>query len=225
MTHWMCIKCGHYLKASQPPSHCPRCNSICTFNDVTCYRPDCGGEQNVDPLLVGTAIRTVSPKTVIPVKSEPSPSIMEGYPIIDILNGLTNEQKKKVKKLGFVKTYNKNEVICQEEKESRYIYLIREGQVSVESQLGVGMPIRTTTLNAGQYFGWSALVPPYKLIATVTAATMVKIFILDRTELIALMNEETGIGLKIMQNIASIISSRLHDLQQQMIILARQLGH
>jgi len=51
MPYWMCTSCGHCVNASRPPDECPHCRQSCSFADVTCYRPECGGEQNVDPLL------------------------------------------------------------------------------------------------------------------------------------------------------------------------------
>ncbi len=51
MTYWMCEFCGHCLNDSKPPHECTYCGQKCTFHDVTCYRVECGGERNVDPLL------------------------------------------------------------------------------------------------------------------------------------------------------------------------------
>ena len=50
MTHWMCIKCGYLFSAPSPPNECPGCKEVCVFNDVTCYRPECGGEQQMTSL-------------------------------------------------------------------------------------------------------------------------------------------------------------------------------
>ena len=54
MPFWMCALCGLCLEALRPPDPCPHCQQTCSFRDVTCYRPECGGEQNVDPLLTST---------------------------------------------------------------------------------------------------------------------------------------------------------------------------
>ena len=51
MPYWMCTSCGHCLNTTAPPEQCPHCGKTCSFADVTCYRPECGGEQNVDPLI------------------------------------------------------------------------------------------------------------------------------------------------------------------------------
>lgn len=52
MTQWECSKCRYIMEAQMPPDKCPSCKADCTFIDVTCYTPDCGGPGNIDPRLV-----------------------------------------------------------------------------------------------------------------------------------------------------------------------------
>jgi rubredoxin len=52
MTQWECSKCRYIFEAEMPPDKCPSCKETCTFLDVTCYTPDCGGPGNIDPQLV-----------------------------------------------------------------------------------------------------------------------------------------------------------------------------
>jgi rubredoxin len=49
MSHWKCSNCGYRLEAEAPPERCPECRQACAFHDITCYIPECGGEDNVDP--------------------------------------------------------------------------------------------------------------------------------------------------------------------------------
>ncbi len=53
MTQWKCSDCDYTFGADSPPDHCPSCKKACTFTDVTCYIPECGGPGNIDPRLVG----------------------------------------------------------------------------------------------------------------------------------------------------------------------------
>ena len=52
MVQWQCSICRYMFEAETAPDRCPSCRQACTFLDVTCYTPDCGGEGNVDPQLV-----------------------------------------------------------------------------------------------------------------------------------------------------------------------------
>ena len=53
MTQWKCSNCDYTFDADALPDRCPSCKKTCTFSDVTCYIPDCGGPQNIDSRLVG----------------------------------------------------------------------------------------------------------------------------------------------------------------------------
>jgi len=53
MTHLQCSNCDYILSSDTIPDECPSCQKKCTFNDVTCYRPDCGGPGNIDEKVLG----------------------------------------------------------------------------------------------------------------------------------------------------------------------------
>jgi rubredoxin len=50
-TWWKCSNCGYTFQAGTPPETCPSCKGKCTFVDATCYTPECGGPDNVDPQI------------------------------------------------------------------------------------------------------------------------------------------------------------------------------
>jgi CRP-like cAMP-binding protein len=139
------------------------------------------------------------------------------------MGGLTDKQKQKLRNLGRVETYERNAVICTEDDESRKLYLVEEGQVAVQSELGRGMRIPITIVSEGQAFGWSVLVPPHKLTATVTASSKTKVLAIEREPLLSLMQKDPSLGLTTMQNIASIIASRLRNLELEMVGMVQRL--
>lgn len=52
MSWWMCDECDYVFEAETPPESCPECHEKCTFGDVTCYTPECGGPGKLDNRLV-----------------------------------------------------------------------------------------------------------------------------------------------------------------------------
>jgi rubredoxin len=48
---WKCSNCGYTLQAATPPETCPSCKEKCNFVDATCYTPECGGPDNIDPQI------------------------------------------------------------------------------------------------------------------------------------------------------------------------------
>jgi rubredoxin len=47
MPWWKCDTCGYTFQEELPPqdSKCPQCQAECTFKNVTCYVPECGGAE------------------------------------------------------------------------------------------------------------------------------------------------------------------------------------
>ncbi|MDO8443227.1 MAG: hypothetical protein Q7S81_03175 [bacterium] len=57
MNYWMCSDCSYVFDAEDPPEKCPSCGGKCTFTNVTCYIPECGGPDHLDPRLVAQRAR------------------------------------------------------------------------------------------------------------------------------------------------------------------------
>ena len=53
MNYWSCRECSHVFQVESPPEYCPSCKAKCTFRDVSCYIPECGGLDNLDYGLLG----------------------------------------------------------------------------------------------------------------------------------------------------------------------------
>ena len=51
LTYFRCTECGFTFSAKKAPDACPECGEVCSFKDVTCYTPECGGPGNIDPRL------------------------------------------------------------------------------------------------------------------------------------------------------------------------------
>ena len=211
MTHWMCSNCGYYLYGSTPPDPCPGCKQKCVFRDVTCYRPECGGEANVDPLLVGAALGVLArpPRTASPHKAQ-------RLSIGALFAGLSEEQKQRMRSLMHAETYEANAVIITEGAEAHKLYLVEEGQVAVEPEVSAGMRIPVTVVTPGVVLGWSAVVPPYRSTATGRALTQTRVLAIERDALLALMRDDPYLGIKIMQNVAGAIASRLRSLEMEL---------
>ena len=217
MAHWMCTSCGYYLQTAMLPDRCPSCRQESPFNDVTCYHPDCGGEHNIDPMLIGSTLRNLRGVPRLEAKSKPLPLSMETIPIVEILKGLNDQEKRYLKGLGRPERYESNVVIFNEGAEARTFYLVEEGRVAVESRLTKGMLFPLSIVSGGQAFGWSALVPPHLYTATIVTLSGTQVVAIDREVMLHAMQTDTSFGLKIMQNVAGMISSRLRSLELALV--------
>lgn len=76
MLKWKCSECRYLVDAAKPPESCPSCKSKCSFTEATCYTPECGGEQNIDPqLFAGTKASADKPQRA---ERERSPVSQQG---------------------------------------------------------------------------------------------------------------------------------------------------
>ena len=82
MTYWMCDRCNFVIEAPKPPDPCPGCQIKCTFSDVTCYTPECGGIGSLDTRLVAQRV----------MKKEKTSKIVH---FSDLVKGFTSEGKEK----------------------------------------------------------------------------------------------------------------------------------
>jgi len=235
MAHWMCTRCGYYIRDPVPPERCPSCQWVCAFNDVTCYRPECGGEQNIDPLMVGSTLRGLNgspgPDQTIAAAALKAASpfdllqreVSEKEALerlsfwessqLDVLKGLNKEQRGRITSLGVPERYEAEAVICSEGEKAKNLYLVEDGRLVVESQVARGMRFPISIISPGQAFGWSALVPPHAYTASVTAMATTRVVRIDKDLLLKFLEREPSLGFTIMQNVACIVASRLRAVE------------
>jgi CRP-like cAMP-binding protein len=132
---------------------------------------------------------------------------------VEILRGLSKEQRERVRSLGQIEQYHNGVTVFTEGQGAKKIYLVEEGRVAVESQIVRGMRLPISILHPGQAFGWSALVSPYLYTATVTTLCKTRVIAIDHKSLSALMKADLSLGFTIMDNVASIVASRLRNLE------------
>jgi CRP-like cAMP-binding protein len=143
---------------------------------------------------------------------------------VDILRGLSKQQRQHLRGLGRIEHFEPNIDICTEGAEACKLYLVEEGRVAVESQVARGMRFPISIVYPGQAFGWSALVLPNVYTATVMALSRTRVIAIEQKAMLAMMQADPMLGFTIMQNVASIVGSRLRTLEMQLVGLLQQ-GH
>ena len=92
----------------------------------------------------------------------------------------------------------------------------------MESRLVIGMRFPISIIYSGQTFGWSALVPPYLYTATVVSLSKTRVITIEQEALLSMMRANPSFGLTIMENVASIVDSRLRTLEMPLAGLLQQ---
>jgi len=215
----MCTACGYLVSEEDPPRDCDGCNQTMTFNDVTCYRPECGGEENVDPLLVGATLRAIGRKGGPRGRavSKPPPALPEHIEGVAIFRGLSEEQISMVLALSEQETFPSGTTIFNQGDEARRLYIVDSGRVAINTSIQNGKWAPVCIVSTGGIFGWSCLVPPFQLTASATTFEETTVTRFEGAKLKELFSREPTIGYVMIQNVGGLISSRLKNARLELI--------
>jgi len=92
------------------------------------------------------------------------------------------------------------------------IYLLKSGKVDIQIEFKIyDYEILTTiyTVEKGEIFGWSALVPPHRLTASARCENDSEVLTINGKRLLDLFEEEKEMGYIVLKNLSAVISSRL----------------
>jgi len=137
---------------------------------------------------------------------------------VEILSGLTDEQLASVASICQVATYQDQETIVQEGDPSDDMYVIHRGSVEIvlsrnrvtAEALSAPGPQAIVALGQGQVFGEMALIDRGPRSATVRCTgDDAQLFRIRRDDFERLCEQDTGIGYRVMRNIAADLSFKL----------------
>ncbi len=114
-------------------------------------------------------------------------------------------------------TYQAGEVIFVENEEAYALCLLLDGRVGLQMDLGNGRNIMVSTVDPGEIFAWSGLVPPHQFTATARAIEDSEVVIFKAEDLRALIEKNPAFGYTLMLRIASLIGERLRDTHLQLL--------
>jgi len=92
------------------------------------------------------------------------------------------------------------------------IYLLKTGKVDIQIEFKIyDYEILTTiyTVEKGEIFGWSALVPPHRLTASARCEKDSEVITINGKRLLDLFDQEKEMGYIVLKNLSAVISSRL----------------
>jgi CRP-like cAMP-binding protein len=124
---------------------------------------------------------------------------------VEVFQGLGDEDLRKAASFCQEQSLPKGTVLCEEGARADKLLILEEGSVSIRFQKGVNFCIQTP----GKILGWSFLVPPNRYTATAVTLVPSRVLVIKSPDFYELVHQETKMGLKIMENLAQIVASRL----------------
>ena len=124
---------------------------------------------------------------------------------VEILNGLGDEELAVVARFCQEEIVPEGSMLCEEGARATKLFILEEGAISIRFKKGVNFAVQTP----GRILGWSFLVPPNRYTATAVTIHPSKLLVIMSPDFYSLINGNPTMGVKIMNNLAKIVASRM----------------
>lgn len=132
----------------------------------------------------------------------------------DLFAGLSDRELAKIAKICQERVYEPGTTIFAAGTKADDVYIVLDGQVVIEIEINSGERRILTcvdTVRKGGVFAWSALVEPRVLTASARCTEGARVITINGKALLDMFEEFPYMGLTVMKNLSSVISSRLTD--------------
>lgn len=224
MPKWQCVECGYFIQeANRPPDVCPSCSLRCSFTDVTCYRPECGGPVNPDPVVM----KTITSKAVTPPlrptlearekERAPEQEVIYGEKarMATLFHGLSDKEIQQILSIGQTMICEPGTVLFREQDDATTIYFIQSGRVAVKVKED-NVEKTLYTASEGDVLGWSTVVLPYQRTATAVVVERAKIVAIETKKFQDFCDRNAAMCYRVAQNLNRAVIARMR--------LAKSLG-
>jgi len=133
------------------------------------------------------------------------------------LSGLSPEHLKLITGCASNVVFKAGQFIFREGEAADKFYLIRQGQVVVETFVPQKGPLVIRTRSEDDIFGWSWMVPPYKWHFDARAAELTRALAIDGKCLREKCERDHDLGYEIMKRFATVIAERLEATRLQLM--------
>jgi CRP-like cAMP-binding protein len=124
---------------------------------------------------------------------------------VEIFQGLKDEELQVVARFCHEETMPEGCTLCEEGARAIKLFILEEGAISIRFMKGVNFAVQTP----GKILGWSFLVPPNRYTASAVTIRPSKLLVINSPDFYALVNQDPKMGLKIMNNLAQVVASRM----------------
>jgi CRP/FNR family cyclic AMP-dependent transcriptional regulator len=145
-----------------------------------------------------------------------SPEQLAGFAPFD---RLTPAQRGSVARTARDAIYPDGTRLFDEGQEASGCWLIRAGQVALETSVPGRGQVVVHTLGPGDVLGWSWLVPPHRWHFTATASGTVSAVRLETTQLRALADQDPALGYPLSLGLFEVLLARLQSTRSRLLDL------
>ncbi|HDQ03405.1 MAG TPA: cyclic nucleotide-binding domain-containing protein [Deltaproteobacteria bacterium] len=126
----------------------------------------------------------------------------------------SDDQLSKLAAIANEENYDAETLLYQAGDVARSLYIVKTGKVALFMSTGMGhnkppMQVTVDMITKSETMGWSAVVEPFVYTLGARCLDNTNFLAFDAFQLRKLMEEDCGLGYKIMQAVAKVIATRL----------------
>ena len=141
---------------------------------------------------------------------------------IELFNGLDNDELQVIASIIKVRTYQKGELVFEENTPRTRLFLIYEGRVELFKKSSYGEDKRITFFGKSDFLGEGALMDDYPHSTSAIAKEDTTIFTICRSRINALLESHPQTAAKILSKISRIIARRMRQTTNKVVDAAAQ---
>jgi CRP/FNR family transcriptional regulator, cyclic AMP receptor protein len=140
------------------------------------------------------------------------------------LESLGDLQRRRLAGIAETIEYEPAAVILREGRPAPFLGVLVEGRIALRLQVPARGPYVVVTLEPGDIFGWSALVPPHRATSDAVALTRVRAHVLDAERLRAALDADPELAAQVLPVVLRCVSERLTTSWHQLLDLFGMRG-
>ena len=146
-----------------------------------------------------------------------SASTMELLQKTPLTAGLGHPERRRLAALSRERNADTGEILLREGSETTQLGVVRSGRVALRLQVpGRGSPT-VLTVEAGDVFGWSAVVPPYRATSTAIAIEPSELLVFEARALRDALDEDEDLAAALYPRLLRAVARRLEATRLQLL--------
>lgn len=139
---------------------------------------------------------------------------------MDIFSPLKVDELKDIAELCQIEEYEQGRVIFKEGDHAEKIYMVLEGRVSIEIEIGPGKTSSVYVLTKGEFYGYPSLISAKTFTTSARCLDKVIVVTLKADDLVnKIFKNDCRRGYLIMHKVADLIAQKLHETRMQILSL------
>lgn len=147
--------------------------------------------------------------------------LLHGLPFVE---GMSVDQLAILASCASERSFPEGEYMTRVGQPATELFLIRQGQVTVETPVADHGRLQLETLHGGDVLGWSWLVEPYQWQFDSRTLSPVEAVVLDGTCLREHCRRDHLLGYELLLRVARVIEQRLHATRLQLLDIYQPRG-